>query len=177
MFKLTVPILVLALVLYIGTAESAIKHMPMPPIDSGVLENPNRRADATEVLNYRLPNSTYPEHYAIELTTAVHTGERQFTGVVVIDIVVAEATIQIVVHARQTKNFEAIITHPTTGATETLTTSYEDQREFLTLTRPSGIPFEVNSKWKVTIKYSGELRTDRGGFYMTSYTDSEGKER
>ncbi|TMW48648.1 hypothetical protein DOY81_006278 [Sarcophaga bullata] len=56
-----------------------------------------------------------------------------------------------------------------------MTTSYEDEREFLTLTRTSGVPFEVNSQWKLTIKYSGELRKDNGGFYMSTYKDTEGK--
>ena len=69
----------------------------------------------------------------------------------------------------------ATITNPTTGLSEQLSTSYESEREFLTLTRTSGVPFEVNSKWKLTIKYSGELREDNGGFYMSTYTDDEGK--
>ncbi|TMW48643.1 hypothetical protein DOY81_006273 [Sarcophaga bullata] len=105
MLKFTVPILALALVFCAGTAESAIRRLPFPPLDSRGLENPNGRAEVAEVLNYRLPNNTYPVHYAIELTTAVHSGQRPFTGIVVIDIVVAEATTQIVLHARQTTGF------------------------------------------------------------------------
>lgn len=171
--------LALAVILVAGTAESALQRLPvLRNSDSAGLENPNARAERAETfLSYRLPNETYPEHYDITLTTNVHTGEKPFQGVVVIDIIVESTTKNIVLHARQLDIIRVTIADPSTGVAEELSTVYELEREFLTLASNSGKQFAAGTKWKLTITYSGNLRDDNGGFYLSKYFDDEGNDR
>lgn len=160
----------IAFFLFAKTVESAVQRLPIG------FENPNARLEVPkEFLNYRLPNNTYPEHYDLTLTTNVHTGERDFTGTVIIDIVIVEATTEIVLHARQLEGFQVTIKNPSTGLSEELSYSYEVEREFLTLKRKINTPFPAGSKWQLTIVYKGKLRTDNKGFYISSYVDDQGK--
>ncbi|KAM7359496.1 uncharacterized protein ACRADG_013108 [Cochliomyia hominivorax] len=161
----------------IGLSESGAYRFPVLDDNENInrLEFPNARVETlAEILNYRLPNSSYPEHYDITLTTNVHTGARDFTGLVVIDIVIVEPTTEIVIHARQTGDYKVNISNPSTGLSEELMTSYETERDFLTLKRKTDVPFDADTKWKLTISYTGKLRTDNKGFYLSSYNDTEG---
>ncbi|XP_037811881.1 uncharacterized protein LOC119603780 [Lucilia sericata] len=174
-------VLHLALVALILSGTAVFASPYSPPQEFDILagqENPNARLERVEeFLNYRLPNHTYPEHYDIELTTNVHTGDKAFKGKVTIDVVVVETTNAIVIHARQLKNFKTTLVNPVNGLQENLKFDYELEREFLTLTRLNGAKFEADTKWKVTVEYSGELRTDNGGFYLSSYTGVNGEKR
>lgn len=172
-------ILPLVALLLAGTADSLARvSPPFTSPDNEAIERPNARLEpAEEFINYRLPNHTYPDHYDIEITTNVHTGDRAFKGKVTIDVVVVEATKEIVIHARQLKGFKATLRNPVNGATEDLQYDYELEREFLTLTRLNGAGFDAGSKWQVTVEYNGELRTDNGGFYLSSYVNDKGETR
>ncbi|XP_054081471.1 aminopeptidase N-like [Zeugodacus cucurbitae] len=132
------------------------------------------------VLDYRLPNATEPVHYDVELTTSVHNGTKSFQGTVNIVIKVVEDTKAIVLHKRQIDILKATIlnTDVASAVVQTLTVAFEDEREFLTLTPASqNVVFNKGSNWNLTISYAGELRTDNGGFYLSTYTDLLGKER
>ncbi|KAM8705012.1 hypothetical protein ACLKA7_009467 [Drosophila subpalustris] len=132
------------------------------------------RADDNSEDNYRLPNNTVPVSYNVELWTDVHNGTREFKGIVKIDLQVIEATNTITLHARQTDNYTASIVSKDTANSNSipLTVTYESKREFLLLTSTSN--FDANTNWTLTIEYTGFLRTDQGGFYISSYTDDEG---
>ncbi|KAH8311143.1 hypothetical protein KR044_004566 [Drosophila immigrans] len=135
------------------------------------------RADDNSENNYRLPNNTAPVSYDVELWTNVHAGIRQFNGTVKIDLQVLETTNRITLHARQTGNYTATILSKDT-ATSTpveLTVTTDAVREFLYLTPTSGTnTFAEGTNWTLTISYTGFLRTDQGGFYISSYTDDQG---
>ncbi|KAH8358874.1 hypothetical protein KR093_002950 [Drosophila rubida] len=135
------------------------------------------RADDNSPNNYRLPNNTAPVSYDVELWTNVHTGIREFNGTVKIDLQVLGATSTITLHARQTGNYTATI-HSKDTATSTpiaLTVTSDTQREFLYFTPSSGTTnFAAGTNWTLTINYTGFLRTDQGGFYISSYTDDQG---
>lgn len=151
----------------------------IPPLfreSGGFVENPNARFDTRADDDYRLPNTTLPSHYDVELTTNVHDGTKRFTGTVKIDLTIVEATQTIVLHARQL-TIGTVTIQTGTSTAETLTHSYEEEREFLTLTRSGTAPFPKDSQWTLTITYEGELRTDNGGFYLSTYTDPEGNEK
>uniref|UniRef100_T1PH43 Aminopeptidase n=1 Tax=Musca domestica TaxID=7370 RepID=T1PH43_MUSDO len=166
-----------AVLLAAGPAQAGTRSLPPLFRESGALENPNFRFDArADDLNYRLPNNTLPIHYDVELTTNVHDGTKKFTGKVQIDVTIVEATTTLVLHKRQLNILSAKI-ESATSASEDLTISYEEEREFLTLTRKTNVNFEKDTEWKVTLEYEGELRTDNGGFYLSTYTDADGNER
>ncbi|XP_004523069.1 aminopeptidase N [Ceratitis capitata] len=166
----------------IGYGEAGTHHIPplngenpsARLIDGRVVNNGVSRA----VLDYRLPNTTEPIHYDIELTTNVHNGTTKFTGTVKIQLRVVEDTRTIVLHARQLTGYIATIRNATSETEEVLTTSYEEEREFLSLTPTNtSLNFLADSEWVLTISYEGVLRTDNGGFYLSTYTDSTGRER
>ncbi|XP_075168466.1 aminopeptidase N-like [Haematobia irritans] len=154
----------------LGSVQSSTH--PLPIHFQEISEQPTPRDD----LNYRLPNHTIPQHYDIVLTTRVDEGIREFNGVVTIDLTVVEATTSIILNARQL-NFTAASIQNSAGQSEELTIAYEEQREFLTLTRQISDSFPANTKWKLSVSYSGLLRSDNAGFYLTTYQDTEGNER
>ncbi|XP_030370583.1 aminopeptidase N [Scaptodrosophila lebanonensis] len=170
-----------ALILFLAaTVEAAV--FPFPPAEElRSLENPNQRDSASPRAeeNYRLPNETVPIHYSIELTTSVHNGETPFSGKVIITLEVVEDTDHIVVHARQLREFTASIKSVDAGATDiTLKDSYEEEREFLTLSpTDTSISFAAGTQWLLTIEYKGDLRTDNGGFYLSTFTGDNGETR
>ncbi|XP_065372517.1 aminopeptidase N-like [Calliphora vicina] len=141
------------------------------------LETPKDSEGNTEIsLNYRLPNETYPEHYDITLTTNVHTGEKSYKGEVTIYLVVVKPTAKIVVHARQLKEFNVNIASLSAEEWEELEPEYDEERDFLILNRKRDIPFAADTKWKLSLTYSSELREDKVGFYMSTYKDAKGND-
>ncbi|KAH8236553.1 hypothetical protein KR026_005123 [Drosophila bipectinata] len=168
----------LCLVLLVTTSIQAAVVREFPPLEQFQrLENPNQRVvPLADEVNYRLPNETIPVEYDITLTTNVHTGDTHFTGVVGITVSVLTSTPNIVVHARQLENFTVTAQQLNVENAElhTLQTSYEAEREFLTLSK-DGLTFAADTTWLVTINYEGNLRTDNGGFYLSTYETDEGE--
>ncbi|XP_034486438.1 aminopeptidase N [Drosophila innubila] len=174
----------LLLILGLASAQARLIHpqdVDLVQVESKGYQqfsNIETRADDNSDYNYRLPNNTVPVSYNVELWTEVHTGKREFQGKVIIDLQVIEATSSITLHARQTENFKAsIISKDTVNSNSIpLTVTYESRREFLLLTPTSSTNnFAANTNWTLTIEYTGFLRTDQGGFYLSSYTDDEGE--
>lgn len=160
----------IAILAVAGSVKSA-SHYKFPVERESVLTGTPR-----EDLNYRLPNNTIPSHYDIVLTTRVDEGIREFTGVVTIDVTVVEETNSFVLNARQLK-FDKATVQSGSESPEELQIVYEEQREFLILTRKVEAPFAKDSKLKLNVTYNGVLRNDNAGFYMTTYTDVNGNER
>ncbi|ALC45616.1 CG31343 [Drosophila busckii] len=156
----------------------AYRTQAFPPFEElQRFEQPALRAEPlADGDTYRLPNDTLPSHYAVELWTNVHNGETAFTGKVAISLKVLKATTEIVVHQRQLEKFSAVIRKTGTTEDKKLEISQDQEREFLKLSA-TGLTFEADSEWLLTIEYEGKLRRDNGGFYLSTYTDAEGKEK
>ncbi|ALC45617.1 CG31343 [Drosophila busckii] len=132
-------------------------------------------ADDNSERNYRLPNNTIPITYDVELWTWVDTGNRTFNGSVKIELNVLEATDTITLHARQIGNFSATIERKDNRPSDVLPAKVTPgTREFLHITS-EGVTFPQHSRWLLSINYTGELRTDNGGFYLSQYTDDAGQ--
>ncbi|KAH8346509.1 hypothetical protein KR084_001696 [Drosophila pseudotakahashii] len=169
--------LLVVLLLAISATQAAVVRT-FPPFEQlQSLENPNQRAVVpfADEDNYRLPNETIPSHYAVSLSTNVHTGDTVFNGTVAITLSVVESTTKIVVHARQLENYTASIIQQgvAEAVAQDLTFEYEAEREFLTFSK-TGLTFAEGTTWILTINYQGHLRTDNGGFYLSTFTDEEG---
>ncbi|KAH8382805.1 hypothetical protein KR009_005335, partial [Drosophila setifemur] len=155
--------------------------LPLSP-DDGQLETKGTysiapRVDDNSEGNYRLPNNTAPEAYRVELWTNAHNGTRAFNGSVEIDIQVLELSTEIKLHYRQTDNFVAsIISRDVVNPVAIpLSVANETTRQFLTLTpTDSSVSFAAQTNWTLSITYNGTLRSDMGGFYLSSYTDDDG---
>ncbi|XP_052835062.1 aminopeptidase N [Drosophila gunungcola] len=171
------------LLLAVGSLQARL--IPPLSLDDGQLETKGAagllaapRVDDNSAGNYRLPNTTAPESYNVDLWTNVHTGNTQFNGTVIINLRVLLDTSEIKLHYRQTSNFVAsIISRDSATATAIpLTVTLEQQREFLVLTATNGATFAAETNWTLTIKYNGTHRSDNGGFYISSYTGDDGKQ-
>lgn len=127
---------------------------------------------------YRLPNTTRPEAYVVDLTTNVHNAAFNFVGTVMIDIVALQPTPVITLHQRQlTISFITLESLPTTGVAIPLLPHYYDPiSEFLSIPLEFGI-LTVNGRYRLTIIYTGTLRTDEAGFYRSSYVADDGTRR
>lgn len=127
---------------------------------------------------YRLPNVTRPEAYKVEITTNIHNSAFNFVGVVAIDIVVLQATPVITLHHRQLSiSFIELSSIPSTGTNIRLSSySYDPISEFLSIPLESET-LSVGGRYRLTITYTGTLRTDQAGFYRSSYIAEDGTRR
>lgn len=123
---------------------------------------------------YRLPNDTVPINYKVHLTTRVDEENFDFTGEVEITLKVIEKTKKITLHQRRLEITSVALEcngNPIVDPKE----SYDDVTEFLTYEVVDEL--DVDTACVLTLGYKGELRTDNGGFYRSSYTDAKGKKK
>ncbi|KAH8312883.1 hypothetical protein KR044_013473, partial [Drosophila immigrans] len=167
--------LVPLLILFVAAISQASVVRQFPPLQRRQrLENPNQRFQTrADEETYRLPNNTEPISYDVVLSTHVHLGETGFNGTVIINLEVTETSSIIVVHARQLSNFTASIKQAGQGTEIQLQYSQDEDREFLKFFA-TDVTFTKGTTWLLTINYQGNLRTDNGGFYLSTYTDEQG---
>lgn len=130
--------------------------------------------DNTEI-NYRLPNNTKPESYDIKLSTNIHEGDFNFSGLAAINLRVLEPSYNITLHARQLTIKSIQLTTSFGIKIDTHNFTYDPVTEFLTI--PTTSQLQKNAQYQLAIAYSGTLRTDNLGFYRSSYINSKGETR
>uniref|UniRef100_A0A182XHW8 Aminopeptidase N n=1 Tax=Anopheles quadriannulatus TaxID=34691 RepID=A0A182XHW8_ANOQN len=136
-----------------------------------------------EQLNYRLPNNTYPLRYNIELTTRIHDStigddRFRFEGKVTIQLKTAgdADTDNVTLNYRRINITRVKLWYNDQDGWENillddeLSFTLDSTREFLTVHSPK----PLNGTYFLEIKYNGTLREDNGGFYRSSYSDSDG---
>lgn len=114
----------------------------------------------------RLPKNSKPIRYDIALITNVHTGEKEFSGTVKIDIEITEETNTITLHnngltptrIRFYGNDIDDIPH---------TTSVNTSYSFFFITTERVL--QVGELYSIEITYTGQLQTSMSGFYLSSY--------
>ncbi|XP_052862206.1 aminopeptidase N-like [Anopheles cruzii] len=130
--------------------------------------------------SYRLPKTSQPIHYDLQLTTEIHRNERTFLGSVAITLQVLEVTDQIVLH-----NVGLVISTATIsslpdgvggapvviGAVVPVT---DTRVAHLQLTAPRTLQ---PGFYLLEIAYTGRLSTNDDGFYVSSYVDDQGERR
>lgn len=133
---------------------STIRAAPLPLADED--DDPSR-----------LPKSSKPLKYDIALTTNVHTGDRNFQGVVTIDIEIVEETNVITLH---NNGLTPITTRLFDNNVDeiALSTSADPTRSFFFITTTQRT-LQVGEKFTIEITYSGNLQTSMSGFYLSSY--------
>lgn len=128
-------------------------------------------------INYRLPNNTVPESYNVQFTTNVHQGDRAFTGSVDITINIISLTSSIVLHHRQLTIGTIGLTNANGAAVVPLAPApypYDSTTDFLTINLATGTaPLPVGGRYILRIPFSGQLRTDEAGFYLSTYVAAD----
>ncbi|XP_055638196.1 aminopeptidase N-like [Toxorhynchites rutilus septentrionalis] len=171
MWKVTILVLGFATVVWSG-------HIPLVDERNAVTVRQETSS------GYRLPNSTLPLKYNIELTTHIHDhnspSQFEFDGKVIISLRVQEQNVRnITLHYRR-----IILSHVKLSESAEIGGSViinddssfvtDETYEFLVIQAPSVLKLGV---YTLEIQYRGELRSDNGGFYRSSYLDSRGNTR
>lgn len=166
-------------ILVLGLSSAVWSGMPLLKRDLSVTTRQET------VSGYRLPNTTSPLRYDIHLTTHVHDhgskNQFDFEGKVSVALRVLEPNVQnITLHRRQITVTHVKLTErsPTGSAVivdDDSSFSTDETYEFLTVLAPS--PLKVGGEYVLEVQYHGELRSDNGGFYRSSYTDANGNTR
>jgi aminopeptidase N len=125
-------------------------------------------------VTYRLPNDTLPLEYDLTLKTWIHESNFNFTGNVVIKLLIVEDTTTIKVHYRRTTIVSATLL---TANGESILSDddfhLEIEEEFIVVTaRQTLIKGTI---YVLDINYNGVLREDNVGFYRSYYTDENGE--
>lgn len=123
----------------------------------------------------RLPKSSAPISYDLELTTNVHSGQRALTGFVKIEIEIKETTDFITLHNRGLTIGDVKLINSNSAELD-IEISSDLEKEFLvieSLTRP----LQVGELYSIEISYRGNLQLGTSGFYRSSYRVADGTTR
>ena len=123
----------------------------------------------------RLPNATIPLHYYWHVTTLVHLGDLSFKGNVTIDLEIKETTDEIVLHAKDLRNFGIrCIDLETMQELTDLTHTHDYNNNFLIIHAHEYYQvFEVTKKYRLEILYDGSMNEKHAGVYWLAYEDEQ----
>lgn len=162
MYKLT---LFVAIVIAVISKIAANKPIPTN------IEKKDFSAYPKDV-NYRLPNTSYPEKYNIVLTW-IDDEKFTFDGIVSIEIVIRSDTKTIVIH--KNNDVKKVTLKLSGGTAKEVPYSYSNITDFLTITNNDIMT--ARSRYTLEITYSGVLRTTTHGFFRQSYIAENGEKR
>ncbi|XP_055532864.1 aminopeptidase N-like [Wyeomyia smithii] len=129
-----------------------------------------------EFLSYRLPNTTIPTHYNLYLDTNVHLGDFEYKGNVQISITVLEKTQQIVLHSTRSVIDRLELRNSNQLLMAIYEPEFDEDKEFLIVNTKESLA--VGTNYVLDIDFTNSLdRTDRAGFYRSSYETTEGETR
>lgn len=161
-----------------GTREKALKNID----DNKVWRSGSRLQRIEEFSYYQvqaleeeknqliLPKTSAPTYYRIHIDARnIHTGARDFTGHVEIDVLVKQNTEYILIHSK-TQVIDELRVTSKDGLTDIPVLDHELYPAADTLIIYFFNELQANSEITVHVKYSTELPTFGSGFYRTSYT-------
>ena len=119
-----------------------------------------------------LPTHVRPSHYALELSPDLQNAS--FTGEVVIDVLVAEITSEIVLNAIELELGSASFAPRGGEATATSKITYDEAAETATLRFADPLPVGAGT---LSISFTGILNDQLHGFYLSTFRDQIGAER
>lgn len=129
-------------------------------------------------IDYRLPNTTKPLEYDLELVTFLDEEfDKQFyfEGTVTIKISVNTKTPSIILHSKCLKIKDIELKNDANNYVKLLTPQYENKTNFLIVT--SAEDALKIGHYTLKINYEGTLRTEKRGFYRDSYKNENNEIR
>jgi len=121
---------------------------------------------------HRLPRHVVPERYVLELRPDLDSAS--FTGSVSVSLQAHEAVSQIVLNAAELDISSAILNGPGSPA-QPCNVSTDDDTERATLGFETAL--EPGEHYRLDLEFSGILNDKLRGFYRSTFTDDEGRER
>ncbi|XP_062717235.1 aminopeptidase N [Aedes albopictus] len=134
------------------------------PLDD-LIHSAGAAAKERSFTSFRLPNTSIPTQYTLELDTNVHLNQFSYSGRVQIQLTTLQQTKQIVVKHTHTNQVEVALVEY----------SIEVEREFLVIDTREALP--ANTNYRLLIEFTNVLRTDLTGFYRSSYQAEDGTTR
>lgn len=117
----------------------------------------------------RLPKTSFPLSYDLSLITMIHTGTREFTGNVKINVEIKELTNTITLHNRGLTIQSVSVKHTVGKADVPITISIDVAREFLIIESVSE-DLQNGGLYLIEINFTGQLQIGTSGFYRSWYT-------
>lgn len=118
----------------------------------------------------RLPENVIPVHYDLSLRAmfgSLYSGQRNYTGNVKIHIKIISNTNSIVLHNRNLNVTSVTLTGLGGGSPITTSQSYGSY-DFFTIDTGSTV-LSQGQEYLLDLDFFGNMRTDMGGFYRSSY--------
>ncbi|XP_055381350.1 uncharacterized protein LOC129611947 [Condylostylus longicornis] len=145
--------------------------------DHSIIPNLKRKefnSKLTEEISYRLPNNTVPISYNIKLHTDVHKGQYGFNGINEIKLQAVTNTNSITIHGRKINIKSANLTDESGKIIDLKPIPKEpaNNTEFLVFELKDGT-LKEKQNYYLKIEYNGTLRTDNGGFYLSTYENKD----
>lgn len=129
-------------------------------------QNIKQHADS----NYILPETSYPLHYNLHITSNIHRDEFNFNGRVAIKLAILENTNKITMHSKNLTITSINLFNPDNTP---ITISHElTEYDFLVITTQDVILVPEN-EYRVEIVYNGEYMSSSNGFYSASYINAK----
>ncbi|KAL3885524.1 hypothetical protein ACJMK2_025576 [Sinanodonta woodiana] len=157
-----------------GSQEGTGRHTPIPTTPSMIIETTpgTQSTSQPKPKDLRLPWHVNPEMYRLTLEPHIYstnTDDFFFNGDVEIDILCNEPSANVTLHAN-TLNITAVQFNPrlpTTGGPGYHSHELDQSRQFLVV-RLDG-EMVKNERYTLKITYSGPLKNDLTGLYLSSY--------
>ena len=126
-----------------------------------------------EGYSFRLPNNSIPLSYEILLSTAVHEGDFNFNGTVMIRLRTLMASNNITINFKQLSINEVHLFDENSIIIQNYVNFETDNFTELLVIRPQ---FELlaNHEYVIQVEYNGVMRTDSYGYYRGSYVNELG---
>lgn len=116
-------------------------------------------------LSYRLPNDTRPETYNISLRTRICDGDFNYDGLVSIQILVMNATRNVTIHSHELSIHDIqLIDIQSSSTIDLLPWRINSDTDFLIIPTENA-ELQPGNRYRLDIKFSGELNTKSVGFY------------
>jgi len=131
----------------------------------------NDHSSSLTVAGVRLPTTVAPEHYSLLLRPNMEAST--FTGEQSIDLTVKAAVSRIVLNSVGLVIADAYVTNAKGSRLNAKVVSYDVAAE------QASIEFDGTigkGKWKLHLKFTGEITSKLSGFYRSTYKDGAGKE-
>jgi aminopeptidase N len=156
------------LIVLVAVVITVISAVPHKSFDSDNVELDDIKPFSDDG---RLPKDVVPVHYDLQLTTNVHNnGNRAITGFVKILVKILTETNRIVLHNRGLNiNYVNLLTENGANSIQVNYTT-DSSRDFLIIVPVNAqVVLPAGNEFYIEIKFTGNLRTDMGGFYRSLY--------
>lgn len=128
------------------------------------------------VTSLRLPGTSVPVSYDLQLETALESGARDFSGSVKILIQIVQDTDILTLHNRQLTIQTVKVTDSLDNEVPIDDPTHEPENEFVHIKRTSET-FTAGLSYTIEITFNGLLQLGTSGFYRSSYNADDGSLR